>query len=134
MTDDEFYAFCLENTELRIERKPNGKITIMPPTTSETGRRNSKIHIEIGIWNKMTRLGETFDSTWERGATPFQLTDVGNAPVIPGWNKGLIGAREGGRRQLIIPPADGYGDAGAGGTIKGGETLIFVIDIVRVDD
>lgn len=61
MSDEEFYTFCLENPELRIERNANGKIIVMPPTTSETGRLNSKIHIEIGIWNKKTKIGETFD-------------------------------------------------------------------------
>jgi len=36
----------------------------------------------------------------------------------------------GGRRKLVIPPAMGYGDRGAGRQIKGGETLIFVCDLV----
>ncbi len=80
MTDDEFYEFCLENSELRIERNPNGKIIIMPPTTSETGRRNSKIHIEIGIWNKMTQLGETFDSS-----TGFKLPNGAERSPDTAW-------------------------------------------------
>jgi len=63
MNDAEFYEFCLKHPEPRIEHDANGKIIIMPPMTSETGRWNSKIHIEIGIWNKMTKLGETFDSS-----------------------------------------------------------------------
>ena len=40
--------------------------------------------------------------------------------------------RVGGRRKLTIPPALGYGDRGAGGVIKGGETLIFVVDLLGV--
>ena len=83
MTDDEFYEFCLENAELRIERDPNGKIIIMPPTTSETGRRNSKIHIEIGIWNKMTKLGETFDSS-----TGFKLPNGAERSPDTAWISG----------------------------------------------
>ena len=38
----------------------------------------------------------------------------------------------GGRRELIIPPHLGYGDRGAGGAIKGGETLIFVVDLLEL--
>ena len=40
--------------------------------------------------------------------------------------------RVGGRRKIVIPPHLGYGDRGAGSAIKGGETLIFVVDLVDV--
>jgi peptidylprolyl isomerase len=40
--------------------------------------------------------------------------------------------RVGGRRQLTIPPDMGYGAQGAGGVIKGGETLVFVVDLLNV--
>ncbi len=73
-----------------------------------------------------------FDSSWSRGATPFSVEDVGNAPVIAGWNQGLIGMRVGGRRQIIIPPALGYGSSGAGDAIPPNATLIFVVDAVAV--
>ncbi|RKN38177.1 FKBP-type peptidyl-prolyl cis-trans isomerase [Streptomyces hoynatensis] len=74
--------------------------------------------------------GEEFDASWNRGAPlRFQL---GAGQVIPGWDRGVQGMRVGGRRQLIIPPHLAYGDAGAGGRIKPGETLIFVCDLVSV--
>lgn len=59
----QFADLCRSNPDLRIERDANHQIIIMAPTTSETGRWNSKIHIEIGLWNKITNLGETFDSS-----------------------------------------------------------------------
>ncbi|MFP5282256.1 MAG: FKBP-type peptidyl-prolyl cis-trans isomerase, partial [Actinomycetes bacterium] len=49
-----------------------------------------------------------------------------------GWDEGVAGMRVGGRRQLVIPPHLAYGDRGAGGVIKPGETLIFVVDLVDV--
>jgi peptidylprolyl isomerase len=73
-----------------------------------------------------------FDSSWSRGAEPFEVVSVGNAPVIKGWNQGLIGMKVGGRRQLVIPPDLAYGSAAQGADIKANETLVFVIDAVRV--
>lgn len=72
-----------------------------------------------------------FDSSWSRGAEPFSVENIPNAPVIKGWNDGLMGMRKGGRRMLTIPPDQGYGAAG-GGPIGPNETLVFVIDLVDV--
>ena len=74
--------------------------------------------------------GEEFDASWNRGA-PLAFT-VGVGQVIQGWDQGLLGMKEGGRRKITIPPHLGYGDRGAGAAIKGGETLIFVVDLVKV--
>ncbi|KUJ58883.1 FK506-binding protein [Streptomyces sp. MBT84] len=74
--------------------------------------------------------GEEFDASWNRG-TPLKF-QLGVGQVIQGWDKGVQGMKVGGRRQLIIPPHLAYGDRGAGGRIKPGETLIFVCDLVAV--
>jgi peptidylprolyl isomerase len=74
--------------------------------------------------------GEEFDASWNRGAPlDFQL---GVGQVIPGWDRGIVGMRVGGRRRLVIPPQLAYGDRGAGAAVKPGETLIFVVDLVGV--
>jgi peptidylprolyl isomerase len=74
--------------------------------------------------------GEEFDASWNRGAPlDFQL---GVGMVIAGWDEGIAGMRVGGRRRLVIPPHKAYGDRGAGGAIKPGETLIFVVDLMDV--
>ena len=72
--------------------------------------------------------GEEFDASYTRGA-PFTFP-LGEGRVIAGWDQGVQGMKIGGRRQLVIPPQLGYGDRGAGGVIKGGETLLFVVDLI----
>lgn len=74
--------------------------------------------------------GEEFDASWNRG-TPLRFP-LGAGRVIAGWDQGVQGMKVGGRRQLIIPAHLAYGDSGAGGAIKPGETLIFVCDLVSV--
>ena len=74
--------------------------------------------------------GEEFDASYNRGA-PLDFP-LGGGRVIAGWDQGVQGMKVGGRRRLVIPPHLGYGDRGAGGVIKPGETLIFVVDLVDV--
>ncbi len=74
--------------------------------------------------------GEEFDASYNRGE-PLQFR-LGIGQVISGWDTGVQGMKVGGRRRLVIPPHLGYGDRGAGGVIKGGETLIFVVDLLGV--
>jgi peptidylprolyl isomerase len=72
--------------------------------------------------------GEEFDASYNRNS-PFTFP-LGEGRVITGWDQGVQGMKIGGRRELIIPPHLGYGERGAGGAIKGGETLIFVVDLL----
>jgi peptidylprolyl isomerase len=74
--------------------------------------------------------GEEFDASYNRGQ-PLQF-GLGAGQVIQGWDQGVQGMKVGGRRRLVIPPHLGYGDRGAGGVISGGETLIFVVDLLAV--
>ena len=74
--------------------------------------------------------GEEFDASWNRGA-PLDFR-LGVGQVIAGWDQGIEGMRVGGRRRLTIPAHLAYGDRGAGGAIKPGETLIFVVDLMDV--
>ena len=74
--------------------------------------------------------GREFDSSWDRN-DPLQF-GFGTGQVIEGWDQGLAGMKIGGRRKITIPPHLGYGSRGAGGVIKGGETLVFVVDLLDV--
>jgi peptidylprolyl isomerase len=75
--------------------------------------------------------GKEFDASWDRGQ-PFAV-QLGAGGVIAGWEKGLVGIKEGGRRMLTIPPELGYGPAGSPPDIPPNETLVFVIDAVSVN-
>jgi peptidylprolyl isomerase len=74
--------------------------------------------------------GAQFDASYDRDE-PFEFP-LGGGQVIAGWDQGVAGMRVGGRRKLTIPPHLGYGDRGAAGVIKPGETLIFVVDLLGV--
>ena len=74
--------------------------------------------------------GEEFDASWNRGQTLDFTAGIGQ--VIQGWDQGLIGMQEGARRRFEIPPHQAYGEQGAGAAIGPNETLIFVVDLVRV--
>src|SRR6478752_1265725 len=74
--------------------------------------------------------GEEFYASYNRGE-PLKFR-LGVGQVISGWDQGVQGMKVGGRRQLVIPPHLGYGDRAAGGAIKPGETLIFVVDLIAV--
>lgn len=73
MTTEQFYEFCLANRDLRIERTAIGEVVIMAPAFSDTGNRNFKVALQLGIWAEKDGTGESFDSsagfTLPNGAT-----------------------------------------------------------------
>jgi FKBP-type peptidyl-prolyl cis-trans isomerase len=77
------------------------------------------------------RTKKSFDSSWSHGSPLGFVIGASPAQVIPGWDKGLAGQTVGSRVMLSIPPAQGYGTAGAAQAgIKGSDTLVFVVDIL----
>ncbi len=75
--------------------------------------------------------GREFDSSWKTDENMFPFT-LGQGQVIPGWDEGIVGMKPGGRRELVIPAEKAYGEAGSPPNIKGGETLVFVVDLLGV--
>lgn len=73
---------------------------------------------------------QQFDASWDRSDV-FSF-GLGQGQVIAGWDEGVAGMKVGGRRRITIPPHKGYGKAGAGGVIKGGETLVFIVDLLGI--
>jgi len=66
------------------------------------------------------------------GKQPFK-TVIGTGQVIPGWDQGIVGMKVGGTRDLIIPPALGYGAQGSPPTIPGNSTLYFEVTLISIN-
>ena len=74
---------------------------------------------------------EEFDSSWSRNE-PFTFT-LGAGEVIKGWDKGVVGMKVGGRRELVIPANLAYGATPPSSAIAPNEALVFVIDLLAVE-
>ena len=72
---------------------------------------------------------KVIQSSWT--SSPFSFV-LGASTVIKGWEEGVVGMRAGGRRELIIPPSLGYGAQSPGNGIAANDTLVFVIDLLKV--
>lgn len=84
--------------------------------------------IDVQYTGALYRSGKVFDSSWKgNGSVQFP---IGAGQVIAGWDEGLVGQTVGSQVLLVIPPDKGYGAAGSPPTIKGTDTLVFVVDIL----
>jgi peptidylprolyl isomerase len=100
------------------------KIALLKQGDGETVQPGDTVTVQYKgvLW----RNGQMFDSSWSRGApASFQTTGV-----VAGFKKALEGQKVGSQVIAVIPPADGYGAAG-NGDIKGTDTIVFVIDILK---
>ncbi|MEH2318681.1 Uma2 family endonuclease [Nostoc sp.] len=82
LTDEQFFQMCQKNRDYQFERTASGELLIMPPTGSDTGNRNFDIVVELGIWNKQTKLGKGFDSS-----TGFTLPNGAERSPDVSWVK-----------------------------------------------
>jgi Uma2 family endonuclease len=63
MSEEQFYDFCHRNQDLNIERNAQGEVIVMPPAFSDTGNRNFKVAMQLGVWAERDGTGEGFDSS-----------------------------------------------------------------------
>jgi FKBP-type peptidyl-prolyl cis-trans isomerase FkpA len=95
--------------------------------TGDEARTGQRVTVHYTGW--LTN-GTKFDSSRDRG-DPFAFA-LGRGQVIHGWDEGVAGMRVGGQRRLIIPPDLGYGARGAGGVIPPNATLVFDVELLKV--
>jgi len=113
-----------------FDPEPPTDLVVSDITEGEGAEATAGSTVSVHYVGVAHSTGEEFDASYNRG-TPLQFR-LGAGQVIAGWDNGVQGMKVGGRRQLVIPPHLGYGDRGAGGVIKPGETLIFVVDLLGV--
>ncbi|MEM6254724.1 MAG: Uma2 family endonuclease [Cyanobacteria bacterium P01_D01_bin.156] len=80
LTDEQFYQLCIHNPEMRLERTARGVLILMPPVGGESGNREFELGLDLGIWNRQTRLGKVFSSS-----TIFQLPGGGDRSPDVAW-------------------------------------------------
>ena len=114
-----------------VDPTPPADLVITDITVGDGEEATERDRVSVHYVGVALSTGEEFDASYNRGE-PLDFR-VGIGQVIQGWDQGILGMKVGGRRQLVIPPHLGYGDRGAGGAIKPGETLIFVCDLVKVE-
>lgn len=125
--------------EESINKKPVVEVPSEPPPTQmkavdliEGTGKEAKVGDNVTVQYVLVdyKSGKEIESSWEGQPFPFVL---GTGAVITGWDIGVQGMKEGGRRELIIPPQFAYGAEGSPPSIKPNATLIFVIDMVKVE-
>jgi peptidylprolyl isomerase len=93
--------------------------------TARPGDTVSVHYVGVSMVNR-----KQFDASWDR-QQPFTF-QLGGGMVIPAWDQGVVGMKVNGRRELIVPPDLGYGAQGQPPAIASNDTLVFVIDLLRV--
>jgi Uma2 family endonuclease len=80
LTDEQFYQLCQHNQDFQFERSATGDLIIMPPVGGESGNREADFIIDLGIWNRQTKLGYTFSSS-----TVFKLPNGADRSPDAAW-------------------------------------------------
>lgn len=118
------------DVSIPADTAPPTELVIDDITVGDGAEAIAGTNVDVHYVGVSWSTGQQFDASWDRGDTfSFRL---GAGQVIQGWDKGVVGMKVGGQRRLTIPASMGYGDRGAGAQIKGGETLVFVVDLLGV--
>jgi FKBP-type peptidyl-prolyl cis-trans isomerase len=99
-------------------------------TLEGTGKEVVKGALVICNYTGFLEDGTKFDSSFDHGR-PFQFV-IGSKRVIQGWDIGIMGMKEGGKRTLHVPAHLGYGDRQVGKYIKPHSHLIFHVELIEV--
>ncbi|MDD5146165.1 MAG: FKBP-type peptidyl-prolyl cis-trans isomerase [Candidatus Pacebacteria bacterium] len=117
------------NNESNNNTKNSGlKIETLKEGTGTAVKVGDKVSVQ---YTGTLTDGTKFDSSLDRGQ-PFEFV-LGQGQVIAGWEQGILGMKVGEKRKLTIPPALGYGPKGAGGVIPPNATLIFEVELLKIN-
>lgn len=106
------------------------KLVVEPLIKGEGEKVKKDQMVYVTYTGALWRNGKVFDSSMQEGRGPFSFA-LGGGQVISAWDEGLEGQTVGSRVLLVVPPEDGYGEEGSpDGSIKGDDTLVFVVDIL----
>jgi len=75
---EDFDRLCQDNPDLRLELTKDGRLIVMAPTGGESSRKNLDLAINVGIWNRQTKLGQAFDSS-----CGYDFTAIGGGKLSP---------------------------------------------------
>jgi FKBP-type peptidyl-prolyl cis-trans isomerase len=117
------------NEQMATEEQDQSKVGVQDVTVGD-GQAAAVGDTIVVRYVGVLEDGTVFDTTEIEGREPFTTT-LGAGQVIPGWEAGILGMREGGVRLLSIPPEFAYGAEGVG-TIPPNATLIFQVELVSV--
>jgi peptidylprolyl isomerase len=130
-----------ETTTTTAPEKPDVTVPETPPptelqstdlTVGDGAEAQPGSTVQVHYAGRAYSNGEEFDSSYDRPEA-FSFT-IGDPNILEGWHQGIVGMREGGRRQLVIPAALGYGEQGDPPDIGPNDTLVFVIDLLKVEE
>jgi FKBP-type peptidyl-prolyl cis-trans isomerase len=109
---------------------PNAKLEIKDLVVGKGAEAKAGDTVKVHYVGTLQN-GEEFDASKKHGTEPFTF-ELGKGRVIKGWDEGVAGMKEGGKRKLVIPPHLGYGARGAGPKIPPNSTLVFEVELVGV--
>lgn len=114
--------------------KPEGDVTELQSTDLVAGSGAAVAAgdcLQVKYHGTLATSGEKFDGNFNSiNALKFA---VGQGQVIPGWDQGLIGMKEGGTRRLVIPSDLAYGSNGSG-SIPADSDLVFVVKLIKIGE
>lgn len=104
------------------------EIKDLTPGTGQAAKNGDCLVVKY--YGSLAKTGAVFDQNYTT-TTGFAFT-LGQGQVIQGWDKGMVGMKVGGVRQLVIPAAQAYGSASPSASIPANSDLVFVVKLLRI--